>query len=199
MPYVMSVNDSLVEMSRRLTGLIIALNSFSIDASNAIDENRCNTLLGRTYSREDIGTNIIWYRHVNSPRYTNSRSYICKLSLGVSPNGSVASSWTVGYTRSDWVFLEKIQFNIDGNIITYEFDRYQEVDDFISGGDVSEWINISVYSNLDVLESIGNAESVVIMFSGRQRRYNREMSRSDITAIAEMLELYNLREYMEYD
>ena len=113
----------------------------------------------------------------------------------MSRSGYATPSWTIGYNDPDWVFLESIQFNIDGVIRTLTFDQYQDVQDYIGGG-VAEWVQPSFSANRELLDEMADAESVVLVFTGRQRRENREMTSSDLTALRDMLELYDLRAFI---
>lgn len=187
---IASSENRIVTLSDSLHSISGTLRSLVDDAKYEIDLHRFNHLSSRVRIKDDPAINREFHYHINSPYYVNSRNHICYLSVSKDQTGYGFLWFTVGYTRSNWVFLDQIDFNIDGRIVNLPFDEYDDVDDNISGGNVSEWVNLR--ADEELIADIINAEEVYVNFRGRNERYSRQLTQSDITALSEMLEYYRL-------
>ncbi len=188
---LLSTLDSLDVLSDTLFAITCRLRGLKNDATHAIDLQRFNYLSSRVRATEDPAINREFISHINSPYYVNSRNHMCYLYISKRPSGSFGYlRFKVGYTRSNWVFVDQIFFNIDGSIVNVPFNEYDDLDDSISGGQVSEWIDIR--ADEDLIELLIGADEVYVTFQGRNERYSRQLTSSDLTALAEMLEYHRL-------
>ena len=187
--------DSLSISLDATLGELLEINHFAVDCEDAVASverhDRFTYLQGRMRIDRDDAVNMTWYYHVNSPRYTNSRNLTCYAYIGRRGLASLGSlKFLVGYTRGDWVFMDEVKFNIDGSMRTLDFDEYDDMDSYISGGNVSEWVNIT--APRDLLEEIASGEEVYVNFAGRNRRYSPQLTNSDLVALREVLEFHSL-------
>ncbi len=189
---------SLIKIDTKRDSLNECIDRLDILADSAeveIERHRFSYLLNnRIRVSDDPATNCTFYYHTNSPRYTNSRSCTCYAYVGRS-GGSRWLRFVVGYSRSEWVFVEEIKFNIDTELISLEFDTYDDLDSSTRGWGVCEWVSIP--ANINLLEKIASGNEVYISFIGRNRRYSPQLTQSDITAISEMLEFYRLFDHLD--
>ena len=181
--------EDITSLSASIDGIVSSLRIFVDDAQYELDLQRFNYLSSRVRVKDDPGINREFHYHINSPYYINSRNHCCYLYVSKDQSGYGYLRFLVGYHRSNWVFINAIDFNIDGRIVSLPFDEYDDVDDFIGGG-VSEWVDLIV--DEDLIENIVYAEEVYVNFKGRNERYSRLLTQSDITALSEMLEYYRL-------
>ncbi len=192
---LLSTLDSLDILSDTLFVITCRLRRLKDDAEHAIDMQRYDYLSSRVRIKDDPAINREFIFHINSPHYVNSRNHICYLYISKSPSGTYGHlRFRVGYTRSNWVFIDNISFNIDGITFSVPFDEYDELDDVISGGQVSEWIDIQMDTQADeyLLEQLIDADEAYVNFLGRNERYSRQLTSSDLRALADMLEYHRL-------
>lgn len=192
---LISTLDSINVISDTLFVITCRLRGLKDDAEHAIDMQRYNYLSTRIRIKDDPAINREFIFHINSPHYVNSRNHICYLYISKSPSGTYGHlRFRVGYTRSNWVFVDNISFNIDGITFSVPFDEYDELDDSISGGQVSEWIDIQIDTQADeyLLEQLIDADEAYVNFLGRNERYSRQLTSSDLSALAELLEYHRL-------
>jgi hypothetical protein len=161
--------------------------------NNAKGRQRIAQLRRRFRERYEEGVHTMWYEHVNNPRYTNSRSWSIYPYIG-KKDGTLWMCITVGYTRSDWIFIGtggSITFVIDGSDRPLNYDEYLDVDDYIGGG-VSEWVNKCDQDAL--IRAIATANRVVVSFSGDNgnRRIEHALTASELQAFREAVEYYDL-------
>jgi hypothetical protein len=161
--------------------------------NNAKGRQKIAQLRRRFRERYEEGVHTMWYEHVNNPRYTNSRSWSIYPYIG-KKDGAFWMCITVGYTRSDWIFIGtggSITFVIDGSDHRLNYDEYLDVDDYIGGG-VSEWVNKCDQDAL--IRAIATANRVVVSFSGDNgnRRIEHALTSSELQAFREAVEYYDL-------
>jgi len=151
-------------------------------------------LLRKFRTKYEEGMQITWYKHDTVPRYVNSRSWAIYPSIGAKDDGFKWMIITLGFHRSDWIFIEhggSIVVVIDGTSFDVPYDSYQDVDTGVSNG-ISEWVTLSRRDLL--IRQIAGAERVVVSFSGNNgnRRIEHVLNSSEVRAFRETVELYDL-------
>ncbi|MBB6453693.1 tetratricopeptide (TPR) repeat protein [Salirhabdus euzebyi] len=109
-------------------------------------------------------------------------------------SGIAAISVVTGFSQDDWVFMEKISFNVDGDRFSWELD-YGERGSEVGWGSIYEWVikNSLVDGNIKGdLEKIANAESVEIRYDGDSSSRDETLSQTQIQQIKDTLELYEM-------
>lgn len=130
---------------------------------------------------------VTWYSHPDKPWSKRSRSTIYAY-IGKRSFGGPFLRMVTNYTADDWLFVKKVQVNVDGEILNLTVaDRYRFEGDN-SSGDIWEWKDEAPSkTQLNILKKIGEAKKVVIRFTGSQYYDDKNMSSKDITAIKEVL------------
>ncbi|MCP8615281.1 hypothetical protein [Salirhabdus salicampi] len=106
--------------------------------------------------------------------------------------GQSAISIVAGFSQDDWIFMDEIIFNVDGERFTWGIS-YGERDTDIDGGYIYEWIfrtHAYQYDILDQLEKIANAESVSIRFNGDTSLRDETLTKKQINQVKNALTLY---------
>jgi glycerophosphoryl diester phosphodiesterase len=109
-------------------------------------------------------------------------------------NGITAISAIAGFSQDDWIFMDRISFNVDGERFRWDF-AYGDAQTEVGWGSIYEWVfrNSLLESNLkDDLQIIANGESVTIRFDGDTNSRDETLSKKQIRQIKEALELYEL-------
>ncbi len=139
------------------------------------------------------GVHTTFYNHVNNPRYVNSRSWNIKPSIGLRDNGQSWMCLTLGFHRSDWIFIDDngITVVIDGRDHQVNFSMYRDGDTDVGGG-ISEWVTLCDRESL--IRSIASATRVIVVFRGKEgnRRIEHTLTSSEMTAFRETVEFYDL-------
>lgn len=108
--------------------------------------------------------------------------------------GIVAISVVAGFSQDDWIFMDRISFNVDGNRFNWEL-AFGEAETQVGWGSIYEWVfkNSLGDSNLkNDLQKIANGASVNIRFDGDTNSRDESLSNSQIQQIKDALELYDL-------
>lgn len=142
---------------------------------------------------DDFSDNEFYY-HKKTPKYTNRNwvyTYIGK------NNTSVWLRFRAQYYADDWLFIENIKFNIDGEIVEFPvgYGTFKRDND---GGKIWEWADLSVQepSTIAILDRIANSKMTKVRYVGSQYHNDRVLTGNEKTALKRTLELYrSSREY----
>lgn len=129
---------------------------------------------------------LTWYEPKSRPNYTNMNGFYCyfqKTDTGVSN-----FRMRFQYAADDWLFIEKIQFSIDGE--AYEFIPREVETDNGSGG-IWEWFDEKItYVDKNLVEALANAKSVKMKLIGSQYHHVQQVTPKQLLNIKRSLELY---------
>lgn len=126
---------------------------------------------------------ITFYQHLDSPEQVNSNSEVY-VYLSKPKNGQSTMHLRLQYVANDWLFVRRFVFKVDGKTFTVEPDSRFDIERDNDGGDVWEWYDKPVGTEeLQLLESIANARSVVIRYEGDQYNKDREISNDEISRL----------------
>ncbi|MEH7180518.1 hypothetical protein [Neobacillus vireti] len=107
-------------------------------------------------------------------------------------SGISAISIATGFSQDDWIFMDRISFNVDGERFSWELS-FGEADSQVGWGSIYEWVlmNSILKTNLkNDLKKIANAGSVTIRFDGDTNSRDETLSKQQIQQIKDALELY---------
>lgn len=157
------------------------------DSINA--EIKFRELKGKMKIDFEEAVSTFWIKHKNSPRYVNSKNFMCYPYVGLK---SAMNKWLrlmLGCNRSDWLFINKITIKIDGleNDITIE---YADLNQSVEGQGVTEWVDLSEKENL--IRQISTATEVWIIFWGSQGRESYKLTASDLQIFKDIVEFYDM-------
>ncbi len=138
--------------------------------------------------QKDEFSDRTWIYHNTTPKYRNRNSIHLYF---MTENGNTSNlRFCVQYEADDWLFIQNMIFNVDGENITYV--PYKMETDCGYGGRIWEWCDEQASSESDLVEKIANAKTVKIKLNGRQYYNTRTMSAKQIVAFKETLEYYKL-------
>ncbi len=192
---ITEANEPIRDANNKLDGVFDRIfNDLRDQAADVMNEARLSALDRRFNENYEEGMHITWYKHVNNPRYVNSRSWAIYPYIGCRDSGHTWMNLTLGFHRSDWIFIEHggfIKVVIDGRDHQVNYDSYSDVDTHVGGG-ISEWVDLSGEESL--IRDIAGGERVVVVFSGNQgtRRIEHALTSSEMTAFRETVEFYEL-------
>lgn len=168
------IQDSIVEAKR--------LDSIA-------EERRFRELKGKMNITHEEAIGVFWIKHNNSPRYVNSRDFMCYPYIGLKSSMNKWLMLTVGCNLSNWIFMEKITIKIDGvenNISLNNSDVNRDP----TGRGVSEWVDLSDKEIL--IRQIPAASEVWIIYWGSHGRKSYKLTSADITVFKEIIEFFDM-------
>lgn len=153
-------------------------------------KNKKAQLLAKLNSKYDDMYNTTYI----SPKGIDSVSTTIHMAPYMGVEGSIKTLVIdLGFHRDDWIFFEKIIFNIDGDLTTINV-QYNDVQrDTIGGGYIHECMPLreSKYSNIfKLVEKIINGNNVKVRFSGDQYSVDYVITEKEKQGLKDIYELY---------
>lgn len=136
--------------------------------------------------KKDEFENITWVEPKNKPNYTNVNKIFCYFQL----NDENASNFRlrIQYTADDWLFINKITFNIDGDRNIIYIPQKMERD---NNSTIWEWCDDQIGNKYEFLISaIANAKKVRVKYDGQQYYNTRTLSSTEIKYIKKTYDFY---------
>lgn len=136
-----------------------------------------------------------WIEPKSRPKYTNRNGCYCYFQMN---QDSTVSNFRFRfqYFADDWLFINKMIFNVDGENLTI----YPDMDDDCGYGGIWEWCDVSVASNKDYhnddmvteyfVEKLANAKSIKVKLIGKQYNNVKTLSAQQIKSIKEAYDYY---------
>ena len=127
------------------------------------------------------------YTPKKAPKYANRNGIYCYFfeRNGYSNNLRLR----LQYHSDDWLFIQKVQFSIDGE--PYELIPRNTERDSGNGGKIWEWIDIPVNkSTMDIISALSTAKSAKMKLIGKQYHKVKTITKSQITEINRTLEMF---------
>ncbi len=136
--------------------------------------------------KKDEFSDIKWVEPKTRPRYTNQNGYCMYFSI----DNGVASNprFLIQYEADDWLFIQSMIFNIDGENITFTPEKMER--DNGNGGRIWEWCDEYAGSLEPLIKKIAYAESVKIKMEGDKYYKVKTMSSKQIQYFKYSYEYY---------
>jgi hypothetical protein len=151
-------------------------------------EEKKKILLSKLEKDYDDVSGWTWYRNSYFTHYVNKN--LVSLYFGTKETTRSRLNLTASYYGSDWIFFEKVFLSYDGNTIEISFDRYKDKETENSGGDVWEWINVSLDDQaVEFLKGLIGGNEPKIRFAGKYQN-TRNLTRQEINGIKDVLNAY---------
>lgn len=145
--------------------------------------------VNRLKKKHDDVQGITWYYNPYFTHYNNRN--LVSLYMGQTP-GNVWLRLKMSYVGDDWIFFENAYLSYDGITREFPFNKYQDKESDNSGGEVWEWIDLSVSNDdLAFLKNMVNGKSVKMQLRGKYTN-TRTVSANEIKAIREMILAYDV-------
>lgn len=131
-------------------------------------------------------TGKTWYEPKSAPTYVNKNALYCYFQT---ENGVPSNlRFRLQYYSDEWLFIEKVQFSIDGKAYEY-MPSNTETDN--GDGNIWEWFDESVNaSDKDLLTAISNAKKAKMKLLGRHYFEIKPITQDQILNIRRTVELY---------
>ena len=139
--------------------------------------------LNKLKKKFDDISGITWYKQPYFTHYTNTNR--TSIYMGEKDSGQ----WLIlrmSYTGDDWIFFDNAILSYDGNSKTISFDKYKDKDTDNSGGEVWEWIEVSVDRSLEnFLREFAKSKNAKMRLSGKYTKtrtltYNERKGIQDV-------------------
>lgn len=172
----------------------------------AEQEQERENLSSKFKSNYDEVNQITWYLPSDTPQYVGNSCYIYMGEKKYSYTDDTFSRdvsfntywlrWRMSYTGDDWIFFDKITFNIDGKNYYKTFD-YSDVIRDAGGGNVYEIVDINVEeSDIEILNAIASSDQAILRFQGDAYWYDKTVTQAEKNGIQSILETYNILNVM---
>ena len=127
-----------------------------------------------------------FYYHPLTPKYIN----IDWIYPYIGKNGrDIYLRLKLQYEDDDWLFINKVQFLIDGEVIDFADGSFERDND---GGRIWEWGDLPVRSStINILSRIADSKSTKVRYTGSQYHNDREITSREKKVIKETLAVYN--------
>ena len=136
--------------------------------------------------KKDEFSDTKWVEPKTRPKYTNENGYCMYFSVenGVATN----PRFLIQYEADDWLFIQYMIFNIDGENITFTPSEMET--DCGNGGRIWEWCDEYAVNMESLIKKIAHAKSVKIKFVGKQYNDVKTMSSKQILYFKYSYEYY---------
>lgn len=179
-----------IEITKLLAESKTTISNSEKTANSKVDSSKIKELSKHFLKiKDEFSTDEkICYKPKSAPKYSNQNGVYCYFQTINNIPGNLRFS--IQYYSDEWLFIEKLQFSIDGHSYEYipnEIDR-----DSGKGGHIWEWFDDSI-SNSDktLIKALANAKNAKIKFVGRQYYETKTMTKNQIEEIRKTIELYN--------
>lgn len=155
------------------------------DAPAKVDSAKIKELAPLFREKKDEFESNSWVQPKVMPPYRNQNG----MYLYFAKSGSNVSNlrFVIQYYGDDWLFVNSVKFNIDGQ----NFDYYPDSWDKDNDADVWEWTDQRVESeDLPLLRAIANGKSVKYRLVGSQYVSDKTLSQKYINSIKNTLAYY---------
>lgn len=135
--------------------------------------------------KKDEFNNTIWVEPKNRPKHVDVNSVFAYFEL----DDDVPKNFrfSVQYTADDWLFIQQIIFNVDGNNFTFIPHKIERDNkDYIW-----EWCDEPMAtSDEEMIKALGNGKSVKMKLDGRQYYKVRPLTQSEICYLKKTYDFY---------
>lgn len=149
-----------------------------------------------TRSKFDEIENLILIYDKTTPESFVSNNFYAYL---VAHDNDVVLRLVMGFQRSDWVFVERIQIRIDNNEYFDVRVPYDVKSEIIVGG-IREWVDLKAKKHEKMIKAISNGKKVLVRYKGDTYQYDVMLGEQQKAALKRMCRLYEvLKEYYELE
>ena len=159
-------------------------DSIKLDSINKIKKSYENKF---TFKKDEFSDKV-WVQPKSAPKYINRNGIYCYFAM---ENNEPTNNFrfVFQYYSDDWLFIQNIIFNIDGENISIYPDMETDCGD---GGHIWEWFDENYYDDLNLIKKIGNAKSVKMKLNGRQYYDTKTLTKQQIQDIKDIYDYYML-------
>ncbi len=142
-------------------------------------------------SRDDV-EGVTWYKNPYFTHHNNTNRI--SIYIGEKDNGKEWLRLKMSYAGSNWIFFEEAFLSYEGNTIKVPFDDYENKKTENRGGQVWEWIDVSVSSKQkEFLKDLANSSDAKMKLSGKYGK-TRSLTYNERKGIQTVLKGYKALE-----
>lgn len=150
-----------------------------------VEKDSFDKLLRKARKDDDEFQEVSFYYDPTTVKYTNYNSIHCYISKA---GADVNLRFRLQYNADDWLFIERVIFNIDGENFPY---TPQKMDRDNGDGAIWEWFDETVgEEELIILKKLSTAKSAKVKLIGSQYHDIKTITKSQKAAIKNILMLY---------
>lgn len=169
-------NDSALKISAEREKFIadsLAKEKAKLDSINAITVTRLKPFFTE---KKDEFSDITWIEPKSAPKYRSMNGTYCYFAK----KGEKVENFrfVFQYYADDWLFIESMIFNIDGENITISPSMDTDCG---YGGKIWEWCDTQI--SLEFIEKLANAKSVKVKMNGSHYYGTRTLTTAQIQSI----------------
>jgi hypothetical protein len=166
----------------------MALSLIGIPASNSAEKSaEYKAAFAQMRIVKDTFNGVTWYHDKSTPKYRNSNAF--ELYFGTQKGSNTTLRLVIQYYGSDWLFIEKYLFNVDG--YTYEINPgYGDVETD-NDSKVWEWFDTKPNKGeVDLIKRIIKSKKAVMRIEGSQYYKDVTISSTQKKAFSNVLTVY---------
>ncbi|PKV49823.1 hypothetical protein ATE84_1861 [Aquimarina sp. MAR_2010_214] len=167
-----------------------ALNKDKLtEESNPEDYKKAIAKMRKKY---DAVNEVTWYSDKSSIQ-VNTKSYF-QIYVGKKDSRKPWLGFSINYfTKKDWLFIQRIEIDVDGKIYHVEEDTPGEFNSKEESGGKREWIDRVVKQlEMPMIKAIASGKKVKITFFGKENVDSRIVSKSEKKAMKNTLRAFNV-------
>ncbi len=168
---------------------IVESERLSAEKASKLSVEKKAASLKQLKTKYDDIEGITWYRQKYFTHYSNTNRV--SIYAGYSEGSSPWLRLTMSYAGDDWIFFKTAQLSFDGDTRTFPFNDYTEKKSDNSGGEVWEWIDISIsQAEIDWLRKFANSKNAKMRLSGKYTK-TRNLTPAERQGIIDVLNGYD--------
>ncbi len=157
----------------------------------AIQKEEMQKKLSKLKEEHDDVSGITWYYQKYFTHYINTNRI--SLYIGKKSN-SVWLRLKMTYNGDNWIFFENAYISYEGNTQPIYFDRYNDRNTEIEGGFVSEWLDVDISKDKEIINFLydfAKSTQAKMKLSGKYSK-TRTLTQNERQGILDVLEGYDI-------
>jgi hypothetical protein len=147
--------------------------------------------IAKMTKKYDAVNEVTWYSDKSSID-VNTKSYF-QIYIGKKDSHKSWLGFSINYfTKKDWLFIQRIEIDVDGKIYDIEEDIPGEFNSKEESGGKREWIDRVVKQlEIPMIKSIASGKKVKITFFGKENVDSRTLSKMEKKAMQNVLKAFD--------
>lgn len=172
------------------------LTAQELEQLKKTNKKRADYLYTKMRIKEDAIAGITWFTDKSSPNYLNTNAFYAYIGRDI--NYKAWLRLIIRYCGDDWLFINKIIINVDGENYQITENEYDEFKSDNSGGQVWEYVDRKVTdSEYEIIKKVSESTKANVRFSGKQYYKDITISQQQKQALKNIVELYEIFKSVE--
>src|SRR5690606_6924262 len=144
--------------------------------------------LERLKKEHDDVDGVTWYKQRYYTHYNNMNRV--SIYMGKRENAPAWLRLKMSYTGDNWIFFKEAYLSYDGNTRSFSFDDYRDKKSDNDGGDVWEWIDISLSdADKNWLKDFAKSPNAKMRLTGKYEK-TRTLTENERKGILDVIGAY---------